>query len=105
MPRVEKSGNRRGRRWRAVAALFFWLPGAAGAAAAQGFEPQTAAGLWDLTLSSTNKQCRITLRTDTLARAFALAMPAGCKRALPVLSEVIGWNKEAEGLALKDLSG
>ncbi len=40
-----------------------------------------------------------------MAPGYALAMPAGCRRALPVLTEVIGWTKEADGLALKDLSG
>jgi hypothetical protein len=104
MPRVDKTASRRGRPWRAIAVLALWAPGAV-LAAGEGFEPQAAAGLWDLTLTSTNKQCRITLRMDSVARGFALAMPAGCRRALPVLGEVIGWSKEADGLALKDLSG
>ena len=50
------------------------------------------AGQWDLSLNDTNRRCRLVLRADEVGPSLALAMPAGCRRAMPLLSEVGGWK-------------
>ena len=88
----------------AFAAAVFWM---AAAAAATGGE----AGVWQMTLDDTNRACRMVLRDDqtadaqsrTLART--LAMPAGCRRALPILMDVTAWRQSDDGLAFLDQSG
>jgi Protease inhibitor Inh len=50
------------------------------------------AGQWDLSLNDTNRRCRLVLRADEAGPSLALAMPAGCRRAMPLLSEVGGWS-------------
>jgi Protease inhibitor Inh len=49
-------------------------------------------GQWDLSLNDTNRRCRLVLRPDEVGRSLALAMPAGCRRAMPLLTEVGGWK-------------
>ena len=49
-------------------------------------------GQWDLSLNDTNRRCRLVLRADEAGSGLALAMPAGCRRAMPLLSEVGGWK-------------
>ena len=68
--------------------------------------PQAAAGQWDMSLNDTNRKCRITLRADALASGFAIAMPAGCKRAMPILMDVGSWNlPDPQRIDLADASG
>jgi len=65
----------------------------------------TTSGAWDMTLNDTNRKCRLYLRVDTDAAGHALGMPAGCRRALPILMDVATWNMPDEGkidLADKD---
>ena len=50
------------------------------------------AGQWDLSLNDTNRRCRLVLRPDEAGPSLALAMPAGCRRAMPLLTEVGGWT-------------
>jgi hypothetical protein len=50
------------------------------------------AGQWDLSLNDTNRRCRLVLRADEVGPSLALAMPAGCRRAMPLLTEVGGWK-------------
>ncbi|MBV9066724.1 MAG: AprI/Inh family metalloprotease inhibitor [Methylobacteriaceae bacterium] len=50
------------------------------------------AGQWDLSLNDTNRRCRLVLRADEAGPSLALAMPAGCRRAMPLLTEVGGWK-------------
>src|SRR4051812_32719079 len=49
-------------------------------------------GQWDLSLNDTNRRCRLVLRPDEVGPSLALAMPAGCRRAMPLLTEVGGWK-------------
>jgi hypothetical protein len=49
-------------------------------------------GQWDLSLNDTNRRCRLVLRADEVGPSLALAMPAGCRRAMPLLTEVGGWK-------------
>ena len=68
--------------------------------------PQRAAGQWDLTLADTPRKCRITLRPDIAAQGYAVAMPAGCRRALPILAAVGTWTvPRAQRLELDDAGG
>src|SRR5581483_7750823 len=53
-----------------------------------------------LSLNETNRRCRVTLRTEAAAGAYAIAMPAGCRRALPILSDVLGWSAATNELRL-----
>jgi hypothetical protein len=66
---------------------------------------RNAAGQWELSLADTNRKCRVTLRPDPAAGAYAIAMPAGCRRALPILADVLGWTAAADELKLTDLTG
>ena len=68
--------------------------------------PQRAAGQWDLTLADTPRKCRITLRPDIAAQGYAVAMPAGCRRALPILASVGTWTvPRSQRLELDDADG
>jgi hypothetical protein len=61
-------------------------------------------GPWDLSLDKTPRECRILLRNDAVA-GNSLALPAGCRRGMPVLADVVGWSPVADGVELKDVSG
>lgn len=79
---------------------------AAQPAAALVATPQAAAGQWDIALADGTRQCRLTLRLEPAGSGHMLAMPAGCRRALPILGEVDAWNvPEADRLDLSDASG
>jgi Protease inhibitor Inh len=52
-------------------------------------------GQWDLSLNDTNRRCRLVLRADEVGPSLALAMSAGCRRAMPLLTEVGGWNLQS----------
>lgn len=84
----------------AFATAVFWM---AAAAAATGGE----AGVWRMTLDDTNRACSMVLRDDPTADAQSrtLAMPAGCRRALPILMDVTAWRQSDDGLALLDQTG
>lgn len=63
-------------------------------------------GAWDLKLDTGQRQCRLTLRAVAAASGYALAMPAGCRRAFPVLDKVAVWNDGGEGkVQFEDASG
>jgi hypothetical protein len=62
-------------------------------------------GAWDLNLDKTPRQCRIVLRNDVVAAGNSLALPAGCRRGMPVLADVVGWSPVADGIELNDVSG
>jgi hypothetical protein len=49
-------------------------------------------GQWDLSLNDTNRRCRLVLRPDEIGSGLALGMPAGCRRAMPLLAEVGSWK-------------
>lgn len=64
----------------------------AGAATDRRFGVEAAAGGWDIALEDTNRRCRMMLRAEATGEAHALAMPAGCRRALPILADAGGWR-------------
>lgn len=64
----------------------------AAAAAVDLPDARAAIGQWDLSLNDTNRKCRLVLRDEPAQNGLALAMPAGCRRAMPILSEVGGWT-------------
>jgi len=64
------------------------------------------AGQWDLSLNDTNRRCRLVLRADQVGSGLALAMPAGCRRAMPLLAEIDSWTlKPGEHVSLADPKG
>jgi hypothetical protein len=68
--------------------------------------PMDAAGQWDITLDDTNRSCRMTLHSDETAGQNAVIMPAGCRRALPILSKVGTYEvPQVDHLALADQTG
>jgi hypothetical protein len=64
----------------------------AGAATDRRFGVEAAAGGWDIALDDTSRRCRLMLRAEATGAAHALAMPAGCRRALPILAGAGGWR-------------
>jgi hypothetical protein len=73
------------------------LMGADAGAAVDLSAPATAAGQWDMSLNDTNRKCRFLLRAaDSAKDNLPLAMPAGCKRALPILADVGRWSLGAD---------
>ncbi|MDB5649198.1 MAG: uncharacterized protein JWL62_718 [Hyphomicrobiales bacterium] len=84
------------------------LIGADAGAAVDLSAPAKAAGPWDMSLNDTNRKCRFQLRAadDAQAQNLPLAMPAGCKRALPILADVGRWSLGADRtLRLDDAEG
>lgn len=75
-----------------IAALL--APGPAGAA---GLGVTTrSVGAWDLKLDDGSRQCRVNLRSSPAAQGYEIAMPAGCRRAFPILSAVATWMDGGE---------
>jgi hypothetical protein len=84
---------------------FICLSAAAGAATDITVVAGTS-GAWDMSLNDTNRKCRLYLRVDTDAAGHALGMPAGCRRALPILMDVTTWNMPDESkIELADKDG
>ncbi len=84
--------------------------GATGAMAAG--MPQTRAGAWELGLLDTERHCNILLSAESrqpgveAPASYVLAMPAGCRNALPILSAVGAWaTSDNDGINLLDASG
>lgn len=68
--------------------------------------PEAAFGQWDLSLVDSGRTCRMALRSETTETGHMLGMPAGCRRALPILAEVNVWSVPArDHLELVDGSG
>jgi hypothetical protein len=64
------------------------------------------AGQWDLSLNDTNRRCRLVLRPEQVGSGLALAMPAGCRRAMPLLSEIGSWTLQpGDRLTFADAKG
>ncbi len=71
----------------------------------QAAQPQFA-GQWDMSLDNTNRKCRVTLRLDATPAGNSLAMPMGCKRAMPILSDTTAWAaRDAEKLVFANATG
>ena len=75
----------------AITAASTLLLGAKAGAAIDLTTPTKVSGQWDMSLNDTNRKCRLTLRADAGASCYAIAMPAGCRRAMPILSDVGTW--------------
>jgi hypothetical protein len=95
----------RGIRWCGLFAIVSGLTLAGHARAAESVDMQAVVGAWDLNLEATNRQCRILLRREAARAGYSLAMPAGCRRALPVLADIEGWTKDDSNLSLTDVAG
>ncbi|MBX9740986.1 MAG: protease inhibitor Inh/omp19 family protein [Beijerinckiaceae bacterium] len=66
------------------------------------------AGQWDMSLDDTNRKCRFVLRDadDRRLEGLPLAVPAGCRRALPILADVGQWSLDNNrSLRLEDAEG
>jgi len=67
---------------------------------------EAAIGQWDLSLDSSGRRCRVTLRSESAGAGHELGMPAGCRRALPILADVNTWSlPERDHLDLADSTG
>lgn len=102
MPLENRTHVRRaGSRWPVLGLALALVPAAAGAAPAA----PKGSGAFDVILDDSH-QCRVTLRATSAGADFALAMPPGCRRALPALDAVAGWSEGGEGqVRLDDASG
>jgi hypothetical protein len=88
-------------------ALGALLSADAGAATDRKLTIDQASGAWDMSLADTNRRCRLVLRGEAEGGAQApaiqtlaiqaLAMPAGCRRALPILADAGGWRAGEDG--------
>ncbi len=68
--------------------------------------PDAIIGQWDLSLDGSNKACRLTLRGEQVHGGYYVGMPAGCRRALPALANVIAWGLSGDDrLNLADVYG
>ncbi len=84
--------------------------GAASAAVAATREPTAvtaAAGPWEIALQGTAKKCGLVLRAENAnAIDHVVAIPSGCRHAMPALGLVRGWNAaDANGLTLDGKAG
>ena len=58
---------------------------------------ETAAGSWEIALLNTERRCGMQLRADRIPNAgHVIGMPAGCRRALPILTDVGAWTVTSE---------
>lgn len=79
-----------------------WLAAAAAAAQTSGLDGVPSR--WDMSLADTNRKCEIRLRDD--AGGHTVGMPAGCRRAIPILVDVGAWAQADRGrLDFEDASG
>ncbi|AWN35598.1 AprI/Inh family metalloprotease inhibitor [Methylobacterium radiodurans] len=59
-------------------------------------------GTWDLSRDGTNRRCVMTLGLDNGPVGRKLAFPAGCRRALPITTTMVGWLYTEGGVRLVD---
>ncbi|MCJ2119857.1 protease inhibitor Inh/omp19 family protein [Methylobacterium sp. J-001] len=59
-------------------------------------------GTWDLSRDGTNRRCVMTLRSENGDAGQRISFPAGCRRALPVVSGIAGWLFSDRGVRLVD---
>ena len=81
-------------------------------AAAQSALPAVSAqpGQWDMSLADTNRKCRVyfheTAAPDTAqGNARVIAMPAGCRRAMPILGNAFVWMAAGDGMTIGTKGG
>lgn len=80
---------------------------AAVSAAAQSaaLSAESVAGQWDMALGDTPRKCRLTLNQELTGKAHEIAMPAGCRRAMPILAAVGTWNTASDALVMLNRDG
>lgn len=61
-----------------------------------------AIGTWDLSRDGSNNRCTLVLSSDNTTSGRVVRFPAGCRRALPVLSNIVGWLFADGGIRLVD---
>lgn len=67
---------------------------------------QAVAGAWSLERSDAKRQCRVTLDIEQAGPGWRIRFPSGCRRALPLLSDVDAWLLVAPGqIGFIDRSG
>jgi hypothetical protein len=67
-------------------------------AQAQAVAPAPSAGsAWEMSLDDTPRRCRMTLRADPAPGGQAIAAPAGCRKALPILTHAAAWAPADNG--------
>jgi hypothetical protein len=87
-------------------ALGFSLFTSAAQAGLLSTSPAAFVGQWDMSQNDSNRKCRMTLRSEQVETGYAIAMPAGCRRSLPVLTQVVSWNLPGDGhLDFENASG
>ncbi|MCJ2121062.1 AprI/Inh family metalloprotease inhibitor [Methylobacterium sp. J-077] len=59
-------------------------------------------GTWDLSRDGTNRRCVMTLRSENGDAGQRISFPAGCRRALPVVSGIAGWLFSDRSVRLVD---
>ena len=90
------------RRLALASALAFVFPVAMGVCAEWG-GVAAMAGPWEIALRDTPRKCGLVLRGEKSGAAdLAIALPAGCRRAMPVLADVGGWSSAGDGEVLLD---
>ena len=77
------------------------------AAAAEAGAIASLTGAWELSLHDTPRKCAMILRAESARPAgHMISMPAGCRRAMPVLVDVGGWMLAGDRrLVLDDRGG
>ena len=92
-----------------LAVSFLLVADAAAAVSAAAQSPimteQVMPGQWDMALNDTNRKCRLTLHQELAGAQHAIAMPAGCRRAMPVLAAVGTWSTADDALVMLDREG
>ena len=83
-----------------VAPAFGLLP--VSAQAVDSLQASRLVGGWDMSLNDTNRRCTLMLREDP---AHVVGMPAGCRRALPILTDVDAWKVEGDQVGFTDRDG
>jgi hypothetical protein len=69
-------------------------------------DPNQRAGIWTISAGSSKNECRVVLRTDAAEKGYGLAMPPGCRKALPALKPVQSWSMtDDDAVQLDDASG
>jgi hypothetical protein len=68
---------------------------------------ESAPGAWEISEADGTRKCRIMLRAETTSPGeHQLGMPAGCKRAFPLLGEAGGWSISSDKrLAIANKTG
>jgi hypothetical protein len=75
-------------------------------ALAQSGDALERTGGWQLSAADSNRACHILLRADEDGKERSVGMPAGCRRALPILRTIHGWRAPSgDSVELGDATG